>query len=311
MIASMRSPEAARVIDGLRKRLGRVGVWTNVPVVAEPSAARDAVAEIEELGYWAVWYPEAVWKESFSAAALVLSWTSRLVAASGITNVYARDATSAASGAKTLADAFPGRFVLGLGCSHEPLVQMRGHVYGKPVSTMRAYLDAMDSAPYEAHEPAEPAPRVLAALGPRMLDLAAERTAGAHPYFVPVEHTAFARERLGPEPYLAVEQAVVLESDAARALDVIRPFASFYVAADNYRRNLLRLGWPEADLSDGGSDRLLEAVVVHGDEGAIRERVRAHLEAGADHVCIQALPNTSVEAQLGQLRALAPALLDL
>jgi len=297
------------VTEALRTRLGRVGVWTNVPAIAEPAVAREVAAEIEELGYGALWYPEAVWKESFSVAALVLSWTNRLVVASGITNIYARDATSAASGSKTLADAYPGRFVLGLGCSHEPLVQMRGHVYGRPVSTMRAYLDAMDSAPYMAHEPAEPAPRLLAALGPRMLDLAAERTAGAHPYFVPVEHTAFARERLGPEPFLAVEQSVILDNDETRAREVARPFAAFYVEADNYRRNLLRLGWAEAELADGGSDRLLEAVVAYGDEAAIRDRVRAHLEAGADHVCIQVLPNT--DAQLGQLRALAPALLDL
>jgi probable F420-dependent oxidoreductase len=297
------------VTEALRTRLGRVGVWTNVPAIAEPSVAHEVVAEIEELGYGALWYPEAVWKESFSVAALVLSWTSRLVVASGITNIYARDATSAASGSKTLADAYPGRFVLGLGCSHEPVVQMRGHVYGRPVPTMRVYLDAMDSAPYMAHEPAEPAPRVLAALGPKMLDLAAERTAGAHPYFVPVEHTAFARERLGPEPFLAVEQSVILDTDEVRAKEVARPFAAFYVGADNYRRNLLRLGWAEAELADGGSDRLIEAVVAYGDEAAIRDRVRAHLEAGADHVCIQALPNT--DAQLGQLRALAPALLDL
>ena len=294
--------------EALRARLGRVGVWSNQPVIAEPAVTRELAAEVEELGYSAIWYPEGVWKESFAASAVVLAATSRLVAATSIANIYARDPTSAAAGAKTLADAWPGRFVLGLGASHSHVAEMRGHVYGKPIEAMRAYLDGMDAAPYMAHEPEQPAPRLLAALGPRMLELAAERTDGAHPYFVQVEHTVFARERLGPKPYLAVEQAVMLETDATRVAEAARPFVAFYSGADNYRRHMLRMGWSEADL-DGPSDAVVDAIVAHGDEAAIRARVQAHLEAGADHVCIQALPSDG--PPLDQLRRLAPALLDL
>jgi probable F420-dependent oxidoreductase len=289
--------------------LGRVGVWSNAPSVAAAAAVRDGLPELEELGYRTLWYPEGGAKESFSTAALLLSWSERLVVATGIANIHARDPMACANGARALADAHPGRFVLGLGVSHAPSVAARGGTYDRPLATMRAYLDAMERAPYNGHEPEEPAPRLLAGLGPRMLDLAAERTAGAHPYFVPVEHTAFARERLGPEPMLAVEQAVVLETDAARARELARPYLAYYVGLDNYANNLRRLGWADDDLTGSGSDRLLDALVAWGDAGAVRERVRAHFEAGADHVCIQPLP--AGHLHLEQLRELAPALLDL
>ena len=289
--------------------LGRVGVWSGAPAVAPAALLREALPEVEELGYGAIWWGEAVGKESLATAALILSWTKRLVAASGISNVYARDPVSAAAGAKTIGDAFPGRFVLGLGISHSVVAAARGQEYTRPLPTMRAYLDGMDAAPYMAAEPEVPVPVVLAALGPKMLDLARDRTDGAHPYFVPVEHTAIARERLGPGKLLAVEQAVILTDDSEKAERLGREHTAFYLAAENYRNSMLRLGFDESDLEGSGSARLLDSIVVWGDEEAIRTRVKAHIDAGADHVCIQTLP--SGELDLEQLRALAPALLNL
>jgi probable F420-dependent oxidoreductase len=290
-------------------RLGRVGVWsTAVPNLAA-AELRERLAEYEALGFRTIWFGEAFSRDSFAAAALVLSWTETLVAATGITNVYARDAVAASAGSRTIGEAFPGRFLFGLGISHPHPVAMRGHVYGPPLTTMRTYLDAMDAAPYMGPEPAVPVPLVLAALGPKMLDLARDRAAGAHPYFVPPEHTAQARERLGPGKLLAPEQAVILTGDAERAEQLAREHVAFYMTAPAYRSNMLRLGFDESDLEDGGSDRLRDAVVAWGDEDVIRARVQAHLEAGADHVCIQTLP--SGELDIDALRRLAPALLDL
>jgi len=290
--------------------LGRVGVWSWAGSGAPAAVLREAVPEIEELGYGALWYPEAVSKETFAAGALLLSYSSRLKIASGISSIYARDPTAMANGARALADAFPGRFVLGLGVSHREPVTGRGHDYGRPLPTMRAYLDAMEAAVFMGEEPDPPAPCVLAALGPKMLDLARDRTDGAHPYFVPVEHTAIARERLGPDKLLAPEQAVILTDDASHARVTIREHTSFYLSTENYRNSLLRLGFDESDLENGGSERLQDAVIVWGDEDAIRKRVKAHLDAGADHVCIQVLQPRG-ELDLEPLRRLAPALLDL
>jgi probable F420-dependent oxidoreductase len=289
--------------------LGRVGVWSWAGSGAPAPLLREALPEIEELGYGAFWYPEGPARETFAAGAILLAASSTLTIASGISSIYARDPTAMANGAQTLAEAFPGRFVLGLGVSHREPVSARGHGYRRPLPAMREYLDAMDDASYLGPEPAAAAPRILAALGPKMLDLARERTDGAHPYFVPVEHTVAARERLGPEKLLAVEQAVVLTDDAAAARDTIREHTSFYLSTENYRNSMLRLGFDESDLANGGSDRLGDAVVAWGDESAIRERVRAHLNAGADHVCVQVLPGRPLE--LDPLRRLAPALLDL
>jgi probable F420-dependent oxidoreductase len=289
--------------------LGRVGVWSSAPSVAPAAVVREWVPEVEALGYPTLWFPEGGGKECFSVAGLLLAWSERLVVATGIQNIHARDPMAAAHGARTLADAYPGRFVLGLGVSHAPSVAARGGTYSRPLTTMRDYLDRMDAAPYTGAEPEQPVERLLAALGPRMLDLAAERTAGAHPYFVPVEHTAFARERLGAGPVLAVEQAVLLERDASRAREIGRRYVSYYAGLDNYANNLRRLGWSDEDLAGGGSDRLHDAVVAWGDVDAVRERVLAHLDAGADHVCIQPLP--AGDPALEQLRELAPALLDL
>ena len=290
-------------------RLGRVGVWSSA-IPSRPAAElRESLAELEALDYPAIWFGEAFSRENLSTSALALSWTRELIVATGITNVYARDPVAANAGAKTLGEAFPGRFVLGLGVSHAHAVAARGQEYRPPVATMRAYLDRMEAAPYRGPEPAGRVPVVLAALGPKMLDLARERSDGAHPYFVPVEHTALARERLGADKVLAPEQAVILTDDADRARELAREHVAFYMTAPNYRNNMLRLGFEEADLADGGSERLQDAIVVWGDEDAIRARVKAHLDAGADHVCIQTLP--SGELDLDALRRLAPALLEL
>ena len=230
---------------------------------------------------------------------------------SGIANIWARDPTAMANGWRMLSDAYPGRFVLGVGVSHAGSVARRGSTYEKPYSAMRDYLDAMDRAPSSAAEP-EVTPRlVLAALGPKMLELAAERAHGVHPYFVPVEHTAFARQRLGPGPVLAVEQTVVLESDPSEARRVARGFALDYLQTENYARNLKRVGWTDADVAGQGSDALIDAVVAWGDVDRIAVRVRQHLDAGADHVCVQVVSEDELDPCLPQLRELAPALLEL
>ena len=268
------------------------------------SGVRELVAEVETLGFDSIWYPEAFGKEALSLGALLLSWTERLGVATGILNIWGRDATATASGGRTLEDAHPGRFVLGLGVSHRHVVEMRGHEYRRPLETMRSYLDGLDAAPDLALQPVEAPPRLLAALAPRMLDLAAERAGGSLTYLVPPEHTAAARQQMGPGAFLAVEQAVVLATDATAAREIARPFVAFYTGAENYRNNLLRLGWPEDEI-DSNADRLVDALVAHGDEAAIAARVQAHFDAGADHVAIQVLPGT--DPQLLALRRLAPA----
>lgn len=296
--------------EWLRRRLGRVGVWSSAPVFAPVAHVREGVAEVEALGFRAVWYPESVpGRESLTTAALLLAASREIAVCTGILNIYARDAVATRNGARALAEAYPGRFVLGLGVSHLPSVSARGHEYARPVPAMRAYLEAMEGVAYRAPEPSQPPPLLLAALGPLMLRLAAERAAGAHPYFVPVEHTAYARERLGPGPFLAPEVAVCLAGERAAARRAAQGYLDTYLGLENYARNLRRLGFGDSDLSGGGSDRLLDALVAWGDVEAIRSRVREHLEAGADHVCIQPLP--AGDFQLAQLRELAPALLEL
>jgi probable F420-dependent oxidoreductase len=192
-----------------------------------------------------------------------------------------------ANGARALSEAYPGRFVLGIGVSHAPSVAARGGAYGRPIERMSAYLDAMDAAAYSGPAPVEGVAVVLAALGPRMLELAAERTDGAHTYFVPVEHTVIARGRLGEDALLVVEQTAVLDADRDRGRAIARDFATRYLALPNYANNLRRLGWTDDDVAGGGSDRLLDAVIVRGDAEAVAARVREHLDAGADHVCVQ------------------------
>jgi probable F420-dependent oxidoreductase len=290
--------------------LGSVGIWTAQFDYHPAAKVRDAAAELERLGFGAIWFPESVGRESFTNAAFLLGATRRIVIATGIANIYARDAVTAAAGQNTLAEAYPGRFLLGLGVSHIPLVeQLRGHRYGKPVASMRAYLDQMDRAPYRAVTPSMTPVRVLAALGPQMLRLAVEHAAGAHSYFVPPEHTARARGTLGRDPLLAVEQAVILETDPAKAREIARGHTSRYLALPNYVNNLRRLGFTDADLGDGGSDRLVDAIVAWGDMTGVADRIRAHHAAGANHVCVQVLPADPQALPMEQWRELASALL--
>lgn len=293
-------------------QLGRVGVWTFQLDLQPASVAQESAAELEELGYGALWLPEAVGRESLVNSALLLSATKKLVVATGIASVWARDAQAMASGQLTLNEAFPGRFLLGLGVSHQPMVDyVRGHVYDKPLTKMREYLEAMDKVFYVAPRSEQEPRRVLAALGPKMLELAAAKALGAHPYFVPVEHTAFARGVLGDGPMLFPEQAVVLSTDPGEARAAARSHMATYLGLPNYTNNLRRLGWGDADLDDGGSDKLVDAIVAWGDEDAIVARVQAHLDAGADHVCIQVIGPDATALPMPQWRALAPALLSL
>ena len=214
-----------------------------------------------------------------------------------------------AAGQRTLAEAYPNRFLLGLGVSHVPLVEeLRGHRYDKPVATMRSYLDAMDQAPYGAAPPSVKPPRVLAALGPQMLRLAAERADGAHPYNTTPEHTAQARKLLGAAPLLCPEQAVILETNATKARAIARKFLDHYLTLPNYTNNFLRLGFSESDFANGGSDRLIDAVIAWGDLKAVLSRIEEHRSAGADHVCIQVLTEGQQDFPLSESRTIAAAL---
>lgn len=289
--------------------IGRVGIWSFGLELQPAARAQEAAAEIESLGYGALWIPEAMGREVFTHAGLLLAATRRIVIATGIANIWARDAMTMAAAQKTLTEAYPNRFLLGLGVSHAPLVEtVRGHRYEKPLSAMRAYLDAMDMAPWIAPPPTTDLVRVIGALAPKMLKLAAARTAGAHPYFVPPEHTARARALMGPGPLLAPEQAVVLETTPTTAREIARAHMMTYLGLPNYVNNLKRLGFSDADVANGGSDRLVDAIVAWGDLDAVGRRVRAHFDAGADHVCVQVLDADPRALPLRQWRELAPAL---
>jgi probable F420-dependent oxidoreductase len=289
--------------------LGPIGVWTFLLDQQPAARARELAAEIEEMGYGAIWIPEAVGRDALVNSYLLLSGTQRLTVATGIASIYARDAMAMASGWRTVSEAFPGRFLLGLGVSHAPMVEgMRGHEYTAPVATMRDYLERMDAAPYLAAPPSEPPERVLAALGPRMLELSRDLAQGAHPYFVPPEHTAIARGILGPDRLLAPEQKVVLDTDPTTARATARDAMQIYLGLPNYLNNLRRLGFTDDDFADGGSDRLVDAIVAWGDIDAIVSRVRAHQDAGADHVCLQVLPMNDADRAMRDYRELAAAL---
>jgi probable F420-dependent oxidoreductase len=289
-------------------QLGAFGVWTFQLDVLPAARAQETVAELEELGYGAVWYGEAVGREALTKAGLFLAGTKRIVIATGIANIYGRDPVTMAAAQKTLFEAYPDRFLLGLGVSHIPLVEtVRGHRYDKPVPAMRAYLDAMDQAPYQAVPPPSKPPRVLAALGPKMLQLSAERANGAHPYNTTPKHTAEARALLGPGPYLCPEQAVILQTDSAKARAIARKFLAIYLGLPNYTNNWLRLGFQEADFSDGGSDKLIDAMIAWGDLKSVVNRIREHHSAGADHVCIQVLSDDPKTFPIREYRELASA----
>lgn len=289
--------------------IGRIGIWTAQFDHQPWAAVAEAAAELDELGYGALWFHEFHGREPLAQAALLLSATRRIPIATGIAVIYARDAMAMAASQRTLCEAFPGRFLLGIGISHRPTVEgTRGHTYGPPLAEMRAYLNAMDAAPYDSPR-AEEEPRVLAALGSKMLQLARDRASGAHPYFVPVEHTRRAREILGPGSLLAPELAVILERDPDRARTIARRHTVPYLARENYTNNLRRLGYGDDDFANGGSDRLVDALVAWGSIDDVVERVNTHLAAGADHVCIQVLPSEPKAIPRREWRELAAALL--
>lgn len=288
--------------------LGKLGVW----YFTDGRSAQDAATfakQVEALGYSALWIPETVGRHPFVHAGWLLAHTERLIIATGIASIYNRDPGAAMAGAKTLAEQSGGRFVLGLGVSHQPLVEgVRGHQYGKPYSTMKTYLETMAKAPYRAVAPAEPPPVVIAALGPKMLGLAASHANGAHPYFTTPDHTRTAREIMGPDAMLCVEQKVVLETDPVKARELARNVAKIYTGLPNYRNNWLRLGFTEDEINDGGSDRFIDATFAWGDVTAIKARIDAHLAAGASHVCVQPVNPNGVfgDPDMNVLERLAP-----
>ncbi len=244
---------------------------------------------VEGWGYAALWLPESRGRNVLAHSSWLLANTKNLIIAPGIANIYARDPMAMANGQRGLNEQSGGRFLLGIGVSHVPLVTgLRGHEYGKPVATMRSYLREMQLAPYLAPDPPERPLTILAALGPHMLALSAELADGAHPYNVPPEHTAEARRILGTGKLLCPEVWVLLESDPAKARSAARQALTPYMQLDNYVNNWKRLGFGD-DLNGGGSDRFIDANVAWGDEAAIRKRIQEHWDAGADHVCIQTI----------------------
>ncbi len=264
--------------------LGRLGVWYPVDRL-DGAGIRGFAGLVESLGYDALWYPESRGYESLSVAGFMLAATRTLKLGSSIASIYARDAFTAGRGLASLRGLYGDRFILGLGVSHVPMVEgVRGHHYEKPVPAMRAYLDGIDKA---LGAEAAGAPVALAALGPLMLKLSAARTRGALPYNVTPAHTAEAARLLGPGKWLAVEQKVCLETDAAKARALGRAELGRYMRLDNYRNNWLRLGFTEAELEGGGSDRFIDAMVLWGDAATIQRGLRAHFDAGATHVCLQ------------------------
>jgi probable F420-dependent oxidoreductase len=292
--------------------LATVGIWTGALDALPLAEAQEAVAELDELGYGALWFGEAYGREAFTAAWAYLAASRRMTVATGIASIYARDAMAAAGAGRTLEAAFPGRFVMGLGVSHAPLVErMRGHSYGRPVQAMGEYLAAMDSASYAVAGDVPMPPRLVAALGPRMLEVARDQADGAHPYLTTPEHTARAREALGEGKTLAVEQAAVLTTDRDAWRAAAHAHLEFYTGLPNYRNNWFRFGFNPDDAVRGGSDRLKEAMVVRGDEDAVLRRVREHLDAGATHVCVQLLGPTLRDVPREDWRRLAPAVADL
>ncbi|MBN6055041.1 TIGR03620 family F420-dependent LLM class oxidoreductase [Nonomuraea sp. RK-328] len=282
--------------------LGRVGIWAGDFDALAAAEVRRAAAAIEDLGYGTLWIPETTGREAVAQATILLAGTRRITVAAGMTDVYARDAVTAAAAQRTLEEAFPGRFLLGLWDSHPSLAEdVRGHRFGPPLATMRSYLDALDAAPFGPPATTASPHRVLAALDPGMLALAAERARGASVLGMPVEYTRTARETLGGDRLLAVTQLCVLSHDRARTAELARATAA---AALPNRRELLRgLGFPSPD---AGDDRLVEAIVAHGRAEDIAARVRRHLDAGADHVSLHVLtgePHTPSIRQWEELAA--------
>jgi probable F420-dependent oxidoreductase len=296
------------VLQTTRQRLGPVGVWLASLRPAPVDQERQAARRIEALGYGSLWAGEMIGgKEAFAHQSLLLAATERIVTGTGIANVWARHPATMEGGAATVGAAYPGRFILGVGVSHAPAVDRSGQTYEKPLAHMVHYLDGMDAAAGEGTAAEQPVPRVLAALRPQMLALARDRADGAHPYFVPPAHTRAARETIGADKLLIPEQAIVVATDPVTARGIARAHMTTYLRLPNYVNNLKHLGYSDEDVSGGGSDRLVDAIVAWGDEAAIAARVSEHLDAGADHVLLQ--PLGTLDEALSQLERLAPDVL--
>jgi probable F420-dependent oxidoreductase len=287
-------------------RLSGTGIWSGVLRYGDPTPIAAAATELESLGYSALWIPD-VGGDLFGPLANLLGATSTVTIATGILNVWMHTPEVAAAEHARLSAEYGARFLCGIGISHRPLID---HVnapgtYQKPIDTMSAYLDGLDAAA----TPLAISDRVIAALGPKMLELARTRSAGTHPYLVTPELTAKARAGIGPDGLVACEQGVVLESDPTKARAIARAHLATYLGLPNYSNNWKRQGFTDEDIADGGSDRLVDALVVWGDEGAIAARVQEHRDAGADHVCVQVLTSDPAALPLAEWRALAPALI--
>lgn len=287
--------------------LGEVGVWFHTDALSSPEAV-DLVQRVEALGYGAFWFGEGFGRDPLTHAALLLAKTTRIVVATGIASIYSRDAIAMSGAAHTLAEQSGGRFLLGIGVSYPPLVEVRGHAWGPPVESMERYLEQMSQSHYASVPPAEEPPIVLAALGPRMTKLAATRARGSHPCNVTPEYTAEARRSMGPDAWLCVEQKVILETNPSRAREIGRAGLVHYIKAPHQQRNWRKMGLDESDYQGAGSDRLVDTLIAWGDESAIARRIREHLDAGATHVCIQPLEAEGTRLPNADLlAALAPS----
>jgi probable F420-dependent oxidoreductase len=281
--------------------LGRIGVWSSELRYGDRQTALAEAVALENLGYGAIWIPGGIGGDLFADVTALLDATDHLAVATGILNVWMHPAAEVAASHDAVRGAHPGRFLLGLGISHGPLIDAHGGKYERPMESMTRYLDDLDgaSAPVPVDE------RIIAALGPRMLQLAKERSAGTHPYLVTPEHTARARAALGAGVVVAPEQAAVLEPDPAVARAIGRKHLEIYLKLPNYTGNFLRIGYKPEDLENGGSDRLVDGLVAWGDEDAVSARVQAHWDAGADHVCLQMLRRQDEAVPSEQWRRLA------
>jgi probable F420-dependent oxidoreductase len=290
--------------------LGRTGVWWSGSwrAPAGDAGTLDVAAELEDLGYSALWSSGRFGSGLSEHFERLLASTNHITVASGIVTIWHSSPDEIAAAVGELEEKYPGRFLLGLGASHSAVVGD----YTKPYSHMVAFLNALDVLDGDGGEakPASKSRRVLAALGPRMLELARDRALGAHPYFVPVEHTARARSVLGPTALLAPEVTVVLESDSQKARELARTFTAGYLGLPNYVQNLRNLGFDDDDVAPPGSDRLVDAVVCWGDAESVASKVQKHFDAGADHVCVQVVSRTAESFPIAEYRELAPALLD-
>ena len=291
--------------------VGNVGVFSGSLQRRPTGEALELVNEWEELGYGSVWVSEsATAKNVLTFSAVLLGGTNQIVVASSIAVIWNRDPTAMMNAGRALADAYPERFVLGMGVSHQDSDAERGHRYDRPLQTMRGYLEEMHAAAYDGHRPEHPAVEVLAALGPKMTALAVELTDGVHPFLTITDHTAAIRAVAGPDSLVAVEQAVLLTEDKGAARTAARRNLERFIRWPNYRRHLGRLGFTADDLAGGGNDRVIDALYAWGDEAAIGRRVAEHLAAGADNVSVQAIPVGDHDEEQ-TLRRLAPAVVSL